>query len=120
MRKRILLIEDNDFLREAYADLISKDLNIVILTNKSGRDAIERLEFDSKFDLIISDFIMPNGNGDEVLKYLKEKEIKIPTILFSNLEIIIGEESFPFPLEFVSKDSFSTLFEKIKILLTTS
>lgn len=60
---------------------------------------------------------MPDGNGDVVLNYLKEKEIKIPTIIFSTLEMRLDVANFPFYLTLISKDRFPTLIEKIQLLL---
>jgi len=50
----------------------------------NGRDAIDSLQNDN-FDLLILDLIMPKLDGYGVLAELKEKGIKIPVIVASNL-----------------------------------
>lgn len=46
------------------------------------KDAINLLD-QNKFDVIICDYELPDGNGEEVLIYLRQNKIQTPTILFS-------------------------------------
>jgi DNA-binding response OmpR family regulator len=50
----------------------------------NGREAMDKLQAE-KFDLLILDLIMPQLDGFGVLAELKEKGIKIPVIVASNL-----------------------------------
>lgn len=50
----------------------------------NGKEAMEKLQSD-KFDLLILDLIMPQLDGFGVLAEIKEKGIKIPVIVASNL-----------------------------------
>lgn len=50
----------------------------------NGKDAIDLLQSE-KFDLLILDLIMPQLDGFGVLSEIKEKGIKIPVIVASNL-----------------------------------
>ncbi len=80
---KILLIEDEESLRELYRkNLMSR--NYEVETANDGGDALVKLT-QSKPDVIILDILMPNLNGIEVLKILKEdpKLKKIPVLMLT-------------------------------------
>jgi PAS domain S-box-containing protein len=84
--------------------MIEDDENDVILLKrylqKSGfevtahcvetREAMKKALSEEKWDIVISDFRLPNFNGSEALKQLKDSELDIPFIIVSGA---IGEES---------------------------
>ncbi len=59
--KRILVVDDDDNLRELLAIVLSQDGRVV----DTARDGIEALELlnQNRYDLIISDLRMPGLNG---------------------------------------------------------
>ena len=66
----ILLIDDEPELLEITYEQITLNFNNVnIAKSFSGNEGISLLMKGEKFDLIISDYIMPNGNGVDLLKY---------------------------------------------------
>ena len=50
----------------------------------NGQEALDQLK-NKKFDLLILDLIMPQMSGFEVLEEIKKSEIKVHTIVLSNL-----------------------------------
>lgn len=69
--KRILIIDDDLNMRETIRDiLINNELEILIASN--GREGID-LHKRKAFDLIITDIIMPDMDGIEVIIELKKK-----------------------------------------------
>ncbi|MHC4870435.1 MAG: response regulator transcription factor [Planctomycetota bacterium] len=83
--KRILIAEDD--MRNAnmiMSELIEKDYSCTVVDNSSD---LMRLALGNtmKFDLIITDIIMPQGNGDEVVRTLRNLGIDTPVILISGL-----------------------------------
>lgn len=89
MNKRILLIEDEEFLREIYKRTLEQEGLVVdaFATGKEGMVAFKR----SKYDLVILDIMLPDTNGLEMLRQMKTVSGKqsIPVIFLSNL----GQES---------------------------
>lgn len=95
MAKRILLIEDEDYIR----DLYKRQLDLAgFLTDgfadgKSGLSAIQQ----NVYDLVLLDIMLPGINGLEILKEIKHNVMtkNIPVVLLTNLgqEVII-EEAF--------------------------
>ena len=87
-RKKILLVEDELFIRELYQRVLQQ-ANFIVMTAVDGAEGLTLAQ--EKPDLILLDIMLPKINGIEVLKKLKEDpSLKdIPVVLITNL----GEES---------------------------
>lgn len=83
---KILYAEDEEVLRELYALQIEGIVNCQIIEVSSGNEAIEVLKKDSSIDLILSDYRMPNGNGDVIYQYINDNKLNIPFFLISTYE----------------------------------
>lgn len=79
---KILIVDDNADMRGYLKRLLSPEFNIETAVN--GSDALEKLNL-SKFDLVISDMMMPVMDGKELLKQIRQKEEKhwMPLIFLS-------------------------------------
>lgn len=82
---RILLAEDDRFLRKA-AETMLKRGGFTVTAAADGEEAL-RLAREAPPDLLLLDLIMPKMQGFDVLKALKgdEATIGIPVIVLSNL-----------------------------------
>lgn len=70
-KRKILVVDDEDALRTVLsAELNSEGYDVG--TAADGSEALAELQKD-KFDLVLLDIKMPNMNGFEVLKVIKEK-----------------------------------------------
>lgn len=67
---KILIAEDNELNRDNLAQLL-KENGYEVKTVCDGREGIEAF-LEDKFDLVITDLRMPNVDGLEFLKYIKE------------------------------------------------
>lgn len=87
--KRILLAEDDRFLRKA-AEATLRQRGFTVLAAADGEEALRFARAEIP-DLILLDLIMPKLQGFEVLRILKEEPMtkQIPVIVLSNL----GQES---------------------------
>lgn len=85
MAKKILVIEDDKFLRELIARKLSDD-GFVIIEATDGEEGIKKVK-EEKPDLILLDLILPSIDGFEVLSQIKKDENlkSIPVIILSNL-----------------------------------
>jgi CheY-like chemotaxis protein len=79
MKKKILVVEDEEGLRLLYKEELEAE-GYEILTAQNGREAIQQME-EGKPDLIILDIVMPVMDGIEALGRIVGKERKIPIIL---------------------------------------
>jgi len=85
MAKKILIIEDDKFLRELiFRKLINEGYDVKEAVD--GEDGLKIAEKE-KPDLILLDLILPEMDGFEVLAKIKEKPAlsQIPVIILSNL-----------------------------------
>ena len=81
--KKILIIEDEKPLARALELKLSYEgFEVQVLPN--GEGAISLIEKE-KFSLVICDLIMPKVDGFQLLQMVKEKEIKTPVIILTNL-----------------------------------
>ena len=65
---RILVVEDDDALRELYVELLAGH---DVATAADGREALREIQRD--FDLVITDLNMPNVSGADFLRELRER-----------------------------------------------
>ena len=61
----ILVVEDDDGVRQ-YAAEILRDLNYRIIEAKDSASALRLLDADKKFDLLLTDVVLPGKNGREL------------------------------------------------------
>jgi CheY-like chemotaxis protein len=76
---RILLVEDNHLIRELLADLLAEE-GYQVTPADDGSTAQGILAESAAFDLLITDFRMPQVNGDELLQWCREKRLHFPVI----------------------------------------
>ena len=77
----ILIIEDEYSLADAVAETLkNENFNVCIKTNgEEGED--EALT--ENYDLILLDVMLPNKNGFEILRFLRQEKIKTPIIMLT-------------------------------------
>ncbi len=85
MPKKVLIIEDDKFLRELISQKLSKE-GYDVIEAIDGEDGVKKIK-ESKPDLVLLDLILPGIDGFEVLKRAKEDAVSaaVPIIILSNL-----------------------------------
>ncbi len=85
MKKNILVIEDDKFLRELIIRKLEED-DFVVSEAIDGEAGIKKIK-EEKPDLVLLDLILPGIDGFEVLSQMKKESnlISIPVIILSNL-----------------------------------
>jgi DNA-binding response OmpR family regulator len=87
MGKTVLLVEDDFFIRDLYRIALEKKGNKVV-TAVTGQEAIEAFNT-MQPDIVLLDIMLPDFNGIEVLKFIREKTDgtgKTPVIMVTNLD----------------------------------
>lgn len=82
---KILIIEDERLLLDMYENYFKK-AGYEVFIAKNGRPGIEIAKTE-KLDLIITDIVMPDMDGYDVIKEIREDATtkEIPILVFSNL-----------------------------------
>jgi DNA-binding response OmpR family regulator len=82
-KKKILIIEDEKPLSHALALKLSHE-GFEVIATESGQKALDFLASE-KFDLVLTDLIIPGVDGFKILETIKEKNMGIPVIVITNL-----------------------------------
>ena len=108
---RILVVDDDDAIRDTLYDLLSE--HHVCQTAETAEKAFARLEAD-EYDVVLTDISMPGLSGLELLGHIRQKYPNTPVIIISGIGdqehaqglIKLGAFDFllkPFRLEAVEK-----------------
>jgi DNA-binding response OmpR family regulator len=122
MAKKILIIEDDNFLQGLEATKLKKE-GYDILTASNGSEAFKFIDNKEKIDLILLDLLLPEVDGFMILEKIRENKefLTIPVIVFSNLseEKDIKRASKLGISEFMVKSNFTLdeLAKKVKELI---
>jgi signal transduction histidine kinase/DNA-binding NarL/FixJ family response regulator len=77
---RVLLVDDNMTNRKVASQILLK-AGCVVETATSGQEAIDRLNQDTDFDLVLMDIQMPEMDGMETTRRLKNSITNLPPIV---------------------------------------
>ena len=77
---KLLIIDDNKEVLTAITDFLSKKKYDVVSAS-DGLDGLKLLEMErKKFDLVITDLVMPNISGVGIISIIKKKFPELPVI----------------------------------------
>jgi CheY-like chemotaxis protein len=93
LRKRILLVDDQQSVREAIGLLLTLDAHTVIEA-VDGAAALDLFMRD-QFDLVITDFEMPNMKGNELATRIKQVSPSQPILMITAYAERLGEFGNP-------------------------
>lgn len=81
MKKRILLVEDEEHLLDAIK--LNLDLEgYAVTVAKNGREAVDEIN-GKRFDLVVLDIMLPELNGLKVCEYIRSKNKDLPVLFLS-------------------------------------
>jgi EAL domain-containing protein (putative c-di-GMP-specific phosphodiesterase class I) len=80
-RRRVLVIDDEPAVVKALGMLLEKK-GFAVSTASSAREALSVLER-TKFDVILTDIIMPEVSGVELLRELRRHDLDVPVVLMT-------------------------------------
>ncbi len=80
-QRRILVVDDEPFVCDAVKMMLSFDGHIVE-TASNGQEALALFD-KGKFDVVITDFAMPNMKGDELAAAIKARAPKQPVVMIT-------------------------------------
>ncbi len=84
MNERILVIDDEDAVRESFA-LELGAAGFVVDTAESGEEGL-RMKGEAAYDLIFLDLAMPSMDGVKTLRKIRETDQDVPVYIFTSLD----------------------------------
>lgn len=83
---RVLIVDDQELFRESLSLILSAQVEIEVLaTAENGRDAVQKIR-DLQPDVILMDIRMPEINGIECTKMVKEQYPDIKVIILTTFD----------------------------------
>jgi len=86
MSEKVLLVDDEEDLLDAMAERM-RNQGLEVSTTTSAWDALVKTE-EEPFDAIVIDLMMPEMNGLEVLKTIKDRRPDLKVILLTGLATV--------------------------------
>lgn len=80
--KRILVVDDEDIIREVIASKISKSLGYEVSQANNGKDALAEIDR-AMPDLVVTDIKMPEMSGIELLSEIRKRRVSVPVIILT-------------------------------------
>ncbi|MFM9910472.1 MAG: response regulator, partial [Chitinophagaceae bacterium] len=90
--KRVLIVDDN-FTNRTILRVQLEHWKMIPLLASSGAEAIQLIENQSAFDLVISDMHMPEMDGIELAEKIKKIHPSLPIILLSSVGNEVGKNN---------------------------
>ncbi|CAK8721431.1 MAG: twitching motility two-component system response regulator PilG [Candidatus Electronema aureum] len=86
--KKVLLVDDDHVIHELINSTLSKYSSIFELVHAFDiKNAAAALERDDDIALIVTDIVMPGGDGFQLLAHIYEKHPEIPCIVITSYEL---------------------------------
>ncbi|MFV0335996.1 MAG: response regulator transcription factor [Tropicimonas sp.] len=91
--KKILLVDDDDDLREALSEQLVATEDFDVFEAGSGHEAMDRVK-GGLFDLVILDVGLPDTDGRELCRRMRKQGVKCPVVMLtghdSDADTILG------------------------------
>lgn len=85
IKLNVVLLDDHHMLAQSLANLLQKyEFINSVTTYSSPREFLASMR-DPKPDIIVSDIMMPDMSGMELLQYFKDNDIHIKTVMLSSI-----------------------------------
>jgi len=91
MKKKLLLLEDDMALNETVVDYFEA-LEYSVVAVYDGNSTLEAI-YENNFDLLLLDVNVPDMNGFEILKTIREQDVEVPAIFITSLNSMTDVEN---------------------------
>lgn len=114
---RALIVEDDDDSRFFVGRLLEMRLHCIVVLASSAEEALKLYDAE-KFDIIISDYHMPNRTGADLARELSRRKCTIPFLIYSAENISRRElENLDLITDVVLKPNMEDLFSIVSMTM---
>lgn len=99
---QILLVDDDDAVRKTMAKVLTR-AGFTVESVASAPEGLERLRHGRRFDAIVTDLMMPQMDGMELLRFVRQMDLDVPMI------IVTGRPTLESALEAMDHGGFRYL-----------
>jgi len=92
LRGTALLVDDEELVRVSTADMLT-DLGYAVIEARSAEEAIELLDREPGFDVIVTDHLMPGMSGTDLARHVWRSRPGLPVLLVSGYAELEGVEN---------------------------
>jgi CheY-like chemotaxis protein/two-component sensor histidine kinase len=92
----ILLVDDDALVSMGTADMLM-DLGHSVVEASSGASALQLLDTDARFDIVLTDFAMPGMNGLDLALKIRQVNPKLPIVLATGYAELPPRAALGFP-----------------------
>jgi two-component system, OmpR family, response regulator len=90
-RKRVLLAEDNEMLRELFTEFLTGE-GFDVVAVADGLDAFQAYVDQGPFDALVSDCDLPRLTGTQLVERLRKRRSDVPTLLITGRVVLDDAE----------------------------
>jgi CheY-like chemotaxis protein len=112
----ILVVDDDELMRSALHTTLS-DAGYAVVGAADGRAAIKAFDH-AAFDLVVTDLIMPETDGLELIAFLKKRHPSIPVIAISGGGLMRADYNLKFARALGAKAILLKPFPNEQLLTT--
>jgi CheY-like chemotaxis protein len=94
-KRRILVVDDEPLVCDSVELMLAYDGHTV-QTAASGPEALTHLD-NSPFDLVITDYAMPQMRGDELARRIKQRNPDLPVVMITAHAELLASTGTPLP-----------------------
>jgi len=110
----ILLVEDDVDVASAVARFLELRLDAEVVPVMDVAAALEALQLGA-FDLVVTDFRLPDGTGDQVVRAVRALTRPTPVVLHSGDPDVRGHGADAFVLKPADMTEFAALCERLVV-----
>ncbi len=112
---RILLVDDEALVRVAIADML-ENLDANVVEASSAQEAMSILQNGADIDLVITDLMMPGGNGNDMAADIRRHYPDLPVLILTGYGV--SDDADMWPPRLAKPFQSSELADAIRAILT--
>ncbi|PMY00835.1 response regulator transcription factor, partial [Pseudomonas sp. GW460-13] len=80
---RVLIADDHEIVRAGLRQFLSEEPDIQVTGEAGSGDQVMAQLRDAEFDVLVLDISMPDRNGIDVLKLIRQRKPELPVLILS-------------------------------------